>query len=389
MKKPIMAVFILIVLLATMACQGFMIVKGETQDIGFTIRMTVTYSNPSNGTRVWNFTEEDRTISLFMNNTWQTVYLISHSYPLETMKNDEDGNPIVALLFPKSELKPGENMSYTVAYYVVSKHRQLPSIVEEKSETIEDIPTSLSEIYCREEGPWLVYNPVLQELAYNIAKNETRVLTVIKKFVAWINQNITYAVHEVPMYPNETYVERSGDCDDKAVLFATLCRIYGIPAYVQIGCIYLPKRMPPLSETSWEGHVTNVLKQIGWHGWAITYVPPWGWLPVDLTYVIGGLGDPLNAIKSGAVTFQETIQYMNVTRTDYVASSRGAREFLKNNDFYVYMEDEMIQDPSQRSLWEEILDKWLQWILIAMVAVAFGGALIYIRKAGKAKLING
>jgi len=92
--------------------------------------------------------------------------------------------------------------------------------------------------------------------------------------------------------------------------------------------------------------VTSVLKRIGWHGWAIVYVPPWGWLPVDLTYVKVGLSDPLNAIKAGAVTLQETIQYLNITQTDYVALSRESRELVTENDFYIYMEDEMVLEPS-------------------------------------------
>ena len=391
--------FIFILLLTTTAFQNSLAVEGETQDVGYTIKMRVTYSNPVNGTRIWNLTEEDRTIGLFMNNTWQTAYLINHSYPLEMMKNDEDGNPIAVLRFPKLRLNPGENVSYTVAYRFLSKPRSIPEIMEEKSETLDEIPKDLRVKYCRKEGPWLVDDPDLRGLAHSIAKNETRVLTIVKNFVAWIDRNINYTVHEVPMYPNETYAERRGDCDDKAVLLVTLCRICKIPAYMQVGCIYMPTRRRT-SETYWEGHVTSVLKQIGWHGWAIAYVPPWGWLPVDLTYVKVGLGDPLNAIKAGAVTLQETIQYLNFTQTDYVASSREAREFIIDNDFYVYMEDEMILEPSPEPPKppdpppDEIQGKpRLISVLIvtAAVGVTLTGAsmivfILHIRKAKKEKL---
>ena len=391
--------FVLILLLTTTAFQNSLAVEGETQDVGYTIKMRVTYSNPVNGTRIWNLTEEDRTIGLFMNNTWQTAYLINHSYPLEMMKNDEDGNPIAVLRFPKLRLNPGENVSYTVAYRFLSKPRSIPEIMEEKSETLDEIPKDLRVKYCRKEGPWLVDDPDLRGLAHSIAKNETRVLTIVKNFVAWIDRNINYTVHEVPMYPNETYAERRGDCDDKAVLFVTLCRIYKIPAYMQVGCVYVPTRTRR-SETYWEGHVTSVLKRIGWHGWAIAYVPPWGWLPVDLTYVKEGLGDPLNAIKAGAVTLQETIQYLNITQTDYVASSREARELITDNDFYVYMEDEMVLEPSPEPPKpsepppDEIQGKpRLISVLIvtAAVGITLTGAsmivfVLYVRKTKKEKL---
>ena len=382
LKKGRVEALILIVILASTAFHSVTVIKGEAQDIAFTIRMTVTYSNPRNGTRTWNFTEEDRTISLFMNNAWQIVQLISHSQPLEVMKKDGDENPVAVLSFSRSEIKPGENMSYTAVYHVVSRPRSIPNIMENVSETLEEIPRELREKYCGGEGPWLVNDPELRELAHNIAKNETKVLTIIKKFVSWIKENVKYPreMHEVPLYPNETYTKREGDCDDQAVLLITLCRIYGIPSHLQIGCIHMPKRLM-VNETYWGGHVTSILKQIGWHGWATVYIPPWGWLPVDLTYVMGDLSDPLNAIRKGAVTLQETIQYMNVTRTDYVASSRTSREFLTKNDFYVHMEDEMFQDIPQRSLWEEIIHRWLQWILIAMVIVTLASvALLHIQK---------
>ena len=390
--------FILILLLTTIAFQNSLAVEGETQDVGYTIKMRTTYSNPVNGTRIWNLTEEDRTIGLFMNNTWQRVQLMSYSYLLEALKVDENGNSIAVLSFPKSELKPGENVSFSVMYYALSKPRSIPNIIENASETLERIPADLSRKYCREEGPWLVNEPELRELAHNLAENETRVLTIVKKFVAWIRDNIRYEFYESYLYPNETYAKLQGACADQATLFITLCRIYGIPAYLQAGCIYLPETQT--SETYYGGRMTESLKQIGWHAWAIAYVPPWGWLPVDLTYVIGGFDDPFNAIKGGAVTFQRTIQYLNFTQTDYVASSREDRSFLMNNYFYVYIEDEMILDPSPEPPKppeppsDETQGK-PRLISVLIVAAAVGVTLtgasmivfvLYVRKAKKEKL---
>ena len=178
-------------------------------------------------------------------------------------------------------------------------------------------------------------------------QDETKVLTIIKKFVIWIRDNIDYKVHGLlPYYPNETYAKGEGDCDDQANLFITLCRIYGIPAFLQVGCIYLSTQR--MNETFWEGHVTLVYERIGWHGWAVVYVPPWGWLPFDFTYVISGLDDPLDAMKQAAVVaFQEVIQYANITKTDYVASYKETKDFLRENYFYVYERNEMTQEVSQ------------------------------------------
>jgi len=386
---------LLILLLLTPILGANVAVNRVTEERVFIIQSKITYINPMNGTRIWNLTLEDRTIGMFMNNTWQTVYLLNHTYPLESIGTDSDGNPTATLKFPTLTLRPGENLSFTVAYQAISRPRQLPRISEEESLTVEDIPKSLREAYCGGEGPWLVDDPTLKELAYELKGNETRVLTIVKRFILWIDENIQYPLmaHEVPQYPNETYARRVGDCDDKAILLITLCRICGIPAYLQIGCIYLPQE--DSRRTHWSGHVTVTLRRIGWHGWAVVYIPPWGWLPVDLTFVLGGLFNPLNAIRMGAVTLQRTIQYMNITRSDYVASSRRDREFIISNGFYMIVQDEMTEvegweptAPVKPSIVEELWGIWVRWIAIAVgvSAAAVLAAALYIRRRGPESL---
>jgi len=370
-------------LLVTTAFQR-LVVEGEKQDVSFVIKTTVTLSNSGNGTKVWNLTAEDQTISLFMNNTWQTVQMINSSFPLETAV-DDDGNPIGLLQFPQSELQPGENISYTVNYRALSKPRSLPNINEDESGTLEEIPDDLKARFSGAEGPWLVNNQELKVLAQSLTESETKVLTIIKRFIIWIRDNIDYKVHGVlPYYPNQTYVEREGDCDDQANLFITLCRIYGIPSFVQIGCIYLPTVQT--KETFWEGHATLVYERIGWHGWAVVYVPPWGWLPVDFTYVISGLDNPLNAVEQAAVVaFQEVIQCVNITKTDYVDSSRRLKDLLLNNDFYIYERNEITEEVIQGDSDGENGDMRVELTLITIIVaiIALVGLFVYIRKPKK------
>ena len=386
-KRTIIVGSTLFLLLSTLTFTGFVVVKGETEEVSFIIKMGVTYCN--NGTENWTFTEEERAISLFMNNTWQTVQLINHSYRLDNTTFDEDGNPMAVLQFPKSQLNLGENISYAVTYYALSKPRLLPDIKEENSSTLNDIPEELKKSYCGEGDIWLVNDSELRDLAYGIAKGETKVLIIVKNFITWFRANVTYATKDTPRYPNETYVERKGDCDDQAILFITLCRILGIPSFLQIGCIHMPKRSPT-QDTYWEGHLTTSLKHIGWHGWAMVYIPPWGWLPVDFTYVIGGLDDPLDAIKRAAVTSQTTRQYMNISQMDYVASSRMYSDFLKNSDFYFYAQDEMMEVPPTNHGNDtfEKLFPWIPIIATVVAAVTAAGIFVYVWKRGKPKEIE-
>jgi len=120
----------------------------------------------------------------------------------------------------------------------------------------------------------------------------------------------------------------------------------------------------------------------------MVYVPPWGWLPVDLTYVLIDpyLIDPLNAIRGAAVTGQDVIQYMNFIHTDYVGGSRSLRDFVQNNGFYIYMTDEMKTDDIFGSLWE-LIAPLLKGVLVATAVVALSSAAIFVykwKKSGKA-----
>ena len=321
-----------IILLSILWFTNLSVLQNHTTDVSYFLKSTVRYSNPSqNGS--WNLTERgdyDRTINLFVNDTWQMVELVNSTLPVETIKNDADGNPIAILSFPKSILKPGENLSFTVWYHIISKPRIIPDITETAALSLADIPQNLVDEYTRGEGSWQTDNQQLVSLASSLKGNKTNVLTIVKNFIEWMRdpQHITYPKdqHENPYYPNQTYTLKEGDCDDQAILLVTLCRIVGIPSYLQIGSIYMPHHFDNLSV--WNGHVSFVERRVGWHGWAFVYIPPWGWLPVDLTYVPEGFSDPLNAIKHGAVTLQNTTLFMNVIYTDYVGTSLEDREFL-------------------------------------------------------------
>jgi len=380
MKRLRVIFLILIVLLSVLSFTNLSIVQSETGNVSYFLKSTVRYSNP-NQNRVWNFTEreDDRTVSLFMNNSWQTVELMNSTFSIEAIKNDDDGNPIAVLRFPESVLNPGENVSFTVWYHIVSKPRIMPSITEDESRNLADIPQPLVLEYTRAEEPWQTSNQTLQELALSLKGSETKVLTIIKNFVVWIKENISYpnGLHENPYYPNQTYASSEGDCDDQAVLLITLCRIVGIPSYLQVGSIYLPNHF--YNDSYWDGHASIVERRVAWHGWAVVNIPPWGWLPVDLTYVPEGFSDPLNAVKHGAVTKQDTIQCMNVTHTDYVASSLKARAFLTENGFNVFMEDEMTLEADQK-LPTVTVEPWLALVFMALMIFVATSFLIYRRR---------
>ncbi len=367
--------------------QNLTIVRSVTwEETEYYVKSTVIYSNSNKEDKVWNFTEreEDRTVGLFMNNSWQTVYLANSTRKIETRKNDIDGNQVAVLQLPKLLVAPGESINFTVTHRVVSNARILDYINETESESLNEIPVSLKEEHSGAEGLWLVNDTEIQNLARNIAGTEPKVLKIVENFVSWIKNNIDYPsqMQEGPQYPNETLIKREGDCDDQAILLVTMCRIVGIPAFLQIGAIYDPSLLT--NKSYWKSHVTAVQKRIGWHGWAMVYIPPWRWLPVDLTYVFEPISkDPLNAIKNAAVTSQITIQYMNISKIEYVASSRKARDFLITRNFYVYMEDEMVETIGQKNPFWENVRNIFPLVLVAMIALLLTSFYIIARKLNR------
>jgi len=329
------------------------LMRNTTEHRSFVLTVTVKYRNEGSQRKIWNLTETERATGLFMNNSWQTVYVLNASYQISEIRKDYDGNPVAYLSFPTSTIPRGENLTYQIAYKIILKPHLLPSINENYSGTLDDVPGNLRSLYCRDAGPWQVASEELRELAFKIKGNETNVLSLLKRFIRWIKSNINYEAQEAPQYPLETLSVKVGDCDDQANLLIAFCRIVGIPAYLQIGCIYLPGR--DFKATHWDGHWVLRLTNVGWHGWAVVYVPPWGWLPVDLTFASGVLSDPANAIRRASIVVYPVVQYANITESDYIVYTRSYREFLLSNGFQIYEHDimfEEVKEPSERRIFK-------------------------------------
>jgi transglutaminase-like putative cysteine protease len=352
----------------------------------FTIGMTVTYENWNRQGKTWHFSEEDKELGLFMNDSWQTVYLLNVSYPITEVKPDSDGNPIALLEFQESELEPNENLTYQVYYRVVFKPRALQQIFENRSGSLENIPEDLKATFCQSTGSWQSDDPLIRDLAFGIAKNETNVLSIISDFVQWITQNIEYESLEVPRYPSETLTEHKGDCDDQANLLIGLCRAVGIPAYLQIGCIYTPGENS--TRHYWDNLLTSTLTNIGWHGWAVAYVPPWGWLPVDLTYSKGNRSDPLSHITSSAIMTSLTVQYSNVTFSNYVLESRFQKTLAISERHGILTHDIMIEEVQKKIMSHENtgIPEQLKISLDVSLCMTFTTLIMFFKRS-KHKLI--
>ena len=354
-------------------------------------RLTVAYHN--RGNRTLALSDYDVAVPLFFSNELQEVELTWSSYPVEFVFMDPDGNRWAVLDVPDKELVPGESLSFSVEYRITSREGEAPDISVEASGTLDQIPSSLKEGYCGPAACWQTDFQPLRELAFGLSSGKEKVLEIVASFISWIHSHIRYESYDMPRYPNETYLSRKGDCDDQANLFITLCRIVGIPAYLQIGCIYLYPllgRHRFFSGSAWDGHVIYSSLDVGWHGWAVVYVPPWGWLPVDLTASYGIEEDPLNAIRNAIYWAWVTILYREVKTIDYISEAYEAKEYVLESGLYIHEDEEMrligkttVPKPGLTGkLAREII--LYMGITVAVVgASAISVAIIMSRRAGK------
>lgn len=287
--------------------------------------------------------EDLRVFSIPMNTSWQTVNLLNSSLPY-TRSDDANGNPMITLAIPP--IPPDHNMTASISVRVIPKEREAPIVRANLSGTLGDIPPELHMAYCGEEGSWQVGSQSLRALAYQVWEsigNSTNVLEIVSALASWVGNNIEVDSYDTPRYPSEVYDSRRGDCDDQANLLITLCRILGVPAHLQVGFI-VDLNKPLEVDRYWSGRLTSVKRRLSYHGWAVVYIPPWGWLPFDMT--LGWTpSNPLAGISSAPVYERSVVQMMNVTVSDWAGEGRRVKEMVQSGQLYITEESEVAMEP--------------------------------------------
>ena len=289
----------------------------------------------------------------FPNLEWQRASLekVNGSY---TISRDGDGNPIVVVEGPKT-LKGGESFTVTIVWKIESFSRPMPVVSLMDAGDLDSIPDSLKN-YTRMVAPWWsppdvrldtevwegtpYYNKTLREVASILVDNETNVLKIVLEDIKWIATYITY-YSASPTYPIETARNGTGDCDDQSNLLISLLRMQGIPAFLMMGLVHL-RYSANRSGVTLGGHQYYEYHYVAGHGWAMVYIPPWGWLPCDLTSTHPSelRSKPEKAITEAIVWNPATIIFRNATgiggakSSDYIGSWRNLEAEAKRKQIY-------------------------------------------------------
>lgn len=296
---------------------------------------TLSYRFENRGTTDIELTTEDVSIPLFMNTSYQTVKLeeIDQEYSVKVI--DSDGNRGAVIGIPRL-LLPGQEESFTAKYTISSTAQETPSFELEEAQGIDLIPENLIQDFTVSTETFPSDDSMFHELATEIVSPDQSVLVQVATLVDYIIENTTYCNFEVPQYPSKTLEDQLGDCDDQSILLITMCRSLNIPAFLQVG-IYVH---PAINEedTTWEGHLINQADGVGWHGWAMIYIPPWGWVPVDLTLSNSDTG--LDLIRDAPEYGDNIIPVLNVSTQSYIGETHATRERIINSSLYVTVSDE-------------------------------------------------
>lgn len=298
-----------------------------------TYKYTLFYTFENQGAEPLTLDPDDYILPLFINNTWQTVTISNSSLPYTINAIDADENRGIMMEI-NPELPPGGILSFTVEYLIKSTEQGKPDFTLTEAEGYNSIPDGLVTQYTGSTETFQ-NDPEVVGTAKRVAGDEEKVLAIVSNLLDYVTKNTTYCNFETPRYPLQTLSENLGDCDDQSILLISMCRSLGIPAYLKVGIIINPAIQD--TDTSWEGHLTNVADGIGWHGWAMIYIPPWGWVPVDLTLVSEDTG--LEYIQNAPEYEVNLIEVLDVSEQEYIGNTLMTRDRIINSTLHVTVED--------------------------------------------------
>ncbi len=283
------------------------------------------------------------------NTSWQTCEQLSFSMThnnetivISEVSTDIDGNPRLTLnltspLTPQDVLVWEEEWTFTV----LDRRPPLPQISIEQSGTVIEIQDFFEPDdfywFTRETGLWKTGNASLTDLAQSIRtelpdNQQENVLALIYETIEWIQTNIyrTGGISD-PQYPEETILSQIGDCDDQSNLLICLLRIFNIPSYLMTGHWF--QEGARTNGFIWGSVANNSYRYVDYqnavgHGWAMVFVPPWGWLPFDLLSVGQGVEPAQTYTESLYASDLPFVTMWQIVASDYIGEQRTAQENL-------------------------------------------------------------
>jgi transglutaminase-like putative cysteine protease len=181
-----------------------------------------------------------------------------------------------------------------------------------------------------ERPPHIVFTPAMREYSRKVVGTETNPYRIAQKLFVAVDRIPWGGAREYSTISNiSDYALHSNhaDCGQQTLLLMTLLRMNGIPTRWQSGWVF--------ADTDYDNM----------HDWAQLYLPPYGWVPMDVTFGVLQSGDPqidgfyLGGLDSYRIAFNDDFSQPFVPakqhfRSDTVDSQRGEVEWRGGNLYF-------------------------------------------------------
>jgi len=208
----------------------------------------------------------------------------------------------------------------------------IPSLYDNKPKS--KIPEGILKEYVREpdEAVKSIEDEV-DEYLKGHGVNMSNIVEVAYWTAKYIMENFEYEASGRPRTLGEVIATRKGDCDDLSELFINLMWRYGIPAQLEEVAICIDT--DEVKEYEFDGSKV-IYKNVGYHAYALVYMPYWGWIPVDIT--VNENGNPF----SGSRVHFRTVIFDRVLERNYTSFSEFESFMKKYNTTVeeIYEDDE-------------------------------------------------
>lgn len=295
-------------------------------NVNYTYTLRWNYTN--RGHEKYNFTEFDLGLPYFYNHPYQEVVFSVPESSFNIKALDAGFNKI--LINSPISLEPGQSYQINITYQIKTSQKELNEIKPGSAGKVIDIPSEYQK-HTKSCDIFPANNKEIKDLAQSVTEDEITVLNKVFSLIDWFKEYSIYKFSELPRYPNITIRDPRGDCDDMAILFITMCRSIGIPAILQTGLIINENLNG--EDIVWKRHLNYTYEGLSWHAWAMVYIPPYGWLPVDLT--LSKSLNPIDAIIEAPYWRPNMVVAWNITDYDYIKDEIKQKEKLLSNDIFL------------------------------------------------------
>lgn len=172
------------------------------------------------------------------------------------------------------------------------------------------------EEFLAEEGPHIVFSPIIRTLAAKIGEGCRDKGVLAKRVYDYLTFNLKYTFTPnyilLPDIVEDGALFMRGDCGVMALLFITICRCLGVGA-------------------RWQSSRTMEPSGSGQHDWAEAFLPDFGWVPVDVSY--GVAAHRYGNEERRRFYFGNLDPYRMVANSKFQADLEPAKTFFRNDPY--------------------------------------------------------